>query len=67
VPRLLSPHGGSVRGPAGLWKIIGQEFQGDESVKFGVLGLVDDTHASAAKSFKNAVMAKRLADKRIMT
>ena len=35
---------------------IGQEFQRDEPVQPGVLGLIDHTHPAAAEFFDDAVM-----------
>ena len=41
---------------------VGQEFKGNETAKFGVLSLVDDSHAAATEFFDNAVVRNRLAD-----
>ena len=46
--------------------IIGQEFQRNETVQPRVLSLVDDTHASAAEAFHNAVMRKCLFKQRVV-
>jgi hypothetical protein len=40
--------------------IIGKKLQGDKAIEFDVLGLVDDTHATAAESLDDAVMRDRL-------
>ena len=42
--------------------IIRKELQGNETMEAGVLRLVDDTHAPAAKLIQNAVTGDRLAD-----
>jgi len=42
--------------------IIRQEFQGDETSEFDILGLVDHTHAASAKFFEDAVVRNGLAD-----
>src|SRR5271167_2661183 len=39
-----------------LGYFIGQEFQGDETMQLHVLGLVDDTHATAAELLDDAVV-----------
>src|SRR5512143_2018004 len=39
-----------------------QELQGDKTMESGVLGLVDDTHATAAKLLNDLVVRNRLAD-----
>ena len=44
-------------------EIFGKKFKGDEAAEFGVLGFVDDTHASAAEFFDDAVMGDGLADR----
>ena len=36
--------------------VIGKKFQCDEAPQFGVFGLVDNSHATAAKLFEDAVM-----------
>ena len=41
---------------------IGQEFQGDEAAKLGVLGFVDNTHPAAAELLNDAVVRDGLAD-----
>jgi hypothetical protein len=41
---------------------IGQEFQGDETMQLHVLGLVDDTHATAAELLDDAIVRDVLAD-----
>src|ERR1700730_14602553 len=41
---------------------VGQEFQSYEAVELDVLGLVDDTHTSAAKLFDDAIVRDGLAD-----
>src|SRR2546425_4177047 len=41
---------------------LGQELERDKTVQLGVLGLVDHTHAAAAKLFQNAVVRKSLSD-----
>src|SRR5277367_1372941 len=49
----------------GLWvfrEVIGKEFEGNESTKFSVLGLVHNAHTAAAQSFKNAVVGHGQAD-----
>src|SRR5215831_8960865 len=38
-----------------LGYIFGQELQGNEAAEFGVLRLIDDTHAAAAQLLHNAV------------
>jgi hypothetical protein len=35
---------------------FGQEFQGNETAKFGVLGFVHNAHPATAEPFNNAVM-----------
>jgi hypothetical protein len=45
-----------------LGYFIGQEFQGDETIQLHVLGLVDDTHATAAQLLDDAVVRDGLAD-----
>ncbi len=42
--------------------IVGKKFQGDEAAELGVFRFVDDTHPSAAKEFKDAVVRDCLAD-----
>jgi hypothetical protein len=34
----------------------GQEFEGDKTIQFEVLGFVDDAHASTVKFFEDFVM-----------
>jgi hypothetical protein len=36
--------------------LVGQEFQGNKAAKFGILGLVNNTHAPAAELFHDAVV-----------
>ena len=43
-------------------ELLGQELQRNGSVEAGVLGLVDDTHASAAKLLEDPVVGDRLPD-----
>src|SRR5712691_8680967 len=43
---------------------IGQEFQGNKSVKPGVLGLVDHTHPTTAELLYNPIVRDGLADHR---
>jgi hypothetical protein len=43
-------------------QFIGQEFQGDEAFKLGVLGFVDDAHPPAAEFLDDAVVRNGLAD-----
>jgi hypothetical protein len=45
-------------------ELLGQELQCDGSVETGVLGLVDDTHASATELLEDAVVGDGLADHR---
>ena len=45
-----------------ICKVFGQEFQSDESPKFGVLGFVDDTHPAAAQLLNDAVVRDGFAD-----
>lgn len=45
-----------------LGYIFGQEFQSDESTKFGVLSLVHHTHTAAAQLLDNAVVRDGLTD-----
>src|ERR1700739_562145 len=47
--------------------IVGEEFQCHKAMKPGVLCLVNDTHTSTAKFFKNAIVRKGLADVRAGT
>ncbi len=54
MPR--EPPGESVPGLAVPRKIIGQELQGDETAKLGVLGFVDHAHAAATEFLDNAVV-----------
>ena len=42
--------------------IVRQEFESDEAAKFGVLGLVDHTHAAATEFLDDAVVRDGLAD-----
>ena len=44
--------------------IVGQEFQSNKAAKFGVLGLVHDTHPAAAQLLDDAVVRDGLADER---
>jgi len=53
-----------------LWvfgKVVGEEFQGNEPAKLGVLGFVNHTHTPTADLFQNAVVRNRLADKLVRT
>src|SRR5262249_54306833 len=43
-------------------RIVGKKFEGDEAAERGVLGLVDDTHPTAAEKLNDAVMGDSLAD-----
>ncbi len=52
----------SLQGMAVSGQLLGQELQGDETVELRVLGLVDDTHATAAMLLNNLVVRNRLAD-----
>src|SRR5437763_11693345 len=45
-----------------LRNIVGQEFQRDKAAEFGILGLVDHTHAAATQLLDDAVMRDGLAD-----
>ena len=48
-----------------LWvvgNLIRQEFQGDETSEFDILGLVDHPHAASAQVFEDAVVRNGLAD-----
>src|SRR5512136_1985771 len=45
-------------------QLFGQELQSDGTAKFGVLGLVDDTHPTAAQLLDDPVVRNRLADHR---
>src|ERR1700730_12978123 len=42
--------------------ILGEELQSDKATKFGVLGLVYDTHPAAAQLLDDAVVRNGLAD-----
>jgi hypothetical protein len=42
--------------------IVGQKFQGDETVQLNILGLVDDAHASTAKLLDDPVVGNGLAE-----
>src|SRR5689334_5355202 len=42
--------------------VVGKEFQRDEPLELGVLGLVDDTHPAAAQLLENSVVGYGLAD-----
>ena len=44
------------QGLAVLRQVFGQEFEGDEAVEAGILGLVNHTHTSAAEFFQDAVV-----------
>ena len=57
-----APRGESVQGLRVLGHFVGQEFQGDEAPKLGVLGLVDDAHPAAAQFLDDAVVRDGLAD-----
>src|SRR6266576_4427081 len=41
--------------------VVGQELQGDEAAKLGVLGLVDHTHSAAAQFLQDAIVRNGLA------
>src|SRR6202044_418777 len=43
-------------------EFIGQELEGDEAAKFGVLSLVDHAHPSATEFFDDAIVRDGLAD-----
>lgn len=43
-------------------KIIGQEFEGHETVEFGVFRFIDDAHAPATEFFDDAVVRNGLAE-----
>jgi hypothetical protein len=43
-------------------QFVGQEFKGDETAQFGVLSLVDHSHAAATEFFDNAVVRGGWAD-----
>src|ERR1700687_4589142 len=43
-------------------QFIGQEFQGDEATKLGVLSFIDHAHAATAKLLDDAVVRDGLAD-----
>src|SRR5208282_525848 len=43
--------------------IVGQKFQRDKTIQAGVLRFIDDTHASAAELFDDAVMGDGFAEK----
>jgi hypothetical protein len=43
--------------------IVGKEFQSDGAVKPSVLGLIDHTHPTATKFFKNSIVGNRAAGK----
>ena len=45
-----------------LGKIVGKKFQRDKSPELGIFGLVNDTHASAAKFLDNAVVRNGFVD-----
>jgi hypothetical protein len=40
--------------------ILGQEFEGDESVEASIFGFIDDPHPAAAQPFEDAVMRNGL-------
>lgn len=46
----------SFEGLAVLRELFIQEFQGDESAKTGILGLIDDTHTPTTESFEDAIV-----------
>ena len=47
----------------GVWREpVRKEFQGDEAVELGVLGLVDHSHAAATEFFEDAVVRDGLAN-----
>jgi len=41
--------------------VVGQELQGDEAAKLGVLGLLDHTHPAAAQLLQDAIVRNGLA------
>ena len=45
-----------------MGNLIRQEFQGDETSEFDILGLVDQTHAASAQFLEDAVVRNGLAD-----
>ena len=45
--------------------VLRQKLERDEAMKASVLSLVDDTHATAAEFFENAVVGECLADARV--
>ena len=61
--RRRAPRGGSAPGLAGPCATSsGQELQSHEAAEFGVLGLVDHTHAAPAELLDDAVVRDGLAD-----
>ena len=46
-------------------KVFGKKFEGNETAKFRVLGLVHNTHPAATQLFDNAVVGACLADERV--
>src|SRR5215469_9323242 len=49
----------------GLWvfcEVFGQELQGSETAKLGILGLINDTHPTPAQLFQYSVVGDGLAD-----
>jgi hypothetical protein len=44
--------------------IIGQEFEGDKTSEFEILGLVNHAHAASAQFFEDVVVRNGLADHR---
>jgi hypothetical protein len=45
--------------------VFREKFQRDEAAEFGVFGLINDAHASAAQFFQDAVVSNRAADRRL--
>ena len=43
-------------------EIVGQEFEGNETVEFGVFGFIDDAHTTATEFFDNAIVSDGLAE-----
>ena len=43
-------------------QFIGEEFEGDEAAKFGVLSFIDHTHAAATELLDDAVVRDGLVD-----
>ena len=47
-----------------LGDVVGQKFEGDESVQLGILGPVDYTHATTAQLFQDPIVGNRPSDDR---